>query len=63
MKNGFYSMLKALFVIKILKLLYWLVGHTGKPLDKKAKVNFKIYDVKDWQTNKSNTYIAHYLKK
>ena len=26
-------------------------GHVGKRLDKKAEVNFKIYDVTDWITN------------
>ena len=25
-------------------------GHVGKPTDKKAKVNFKIYDIPDWET-------------
>ena len=28
-------------------LLSWRFGYAGKRLDKKAKVNFKIYDVKD----------------
>ena len=30
MKNAFYSILKALFVLKILKFLIWLCGHVGK---------------------------------
>ena len=25
--------------------MFWLFGYTGKYLDRKAKVNFKIYDV------------------
>ena len=37
---------------KIFKFLRW---HLGKRLDKKAKVNFKISDVIDWQTNNCNT--------
>ena len=27
-------------------------GHVGKRLYKKAKVNFEIYDVTEWETNK-----------
>ena len=38
-------------------------GHLGKRLDKKGKVNFKIYDVTDWITNNYNTYIDQYPKK
>ena len=38
-------------------------GHVGKWLDKKAKVNFKLYDVRNWETNNYNAHIAHYLKK
>ena len=33
-----------------------------KQLDKKATVNFKIYDITDWETNNKNTYIVQYLK-
>ena len=25
-------------------------GHVGKRIDKKAEVNFKIYDIPDWET-------------
>ena len=56
-------MLKALFVLKIFKLLFWLVGSAGKRLDQTPKVNFKVYDVTDWETNNYNIYIAQYLKK
>ena len=38
-------------------------GHVGKRLDKKAKFNFKVYDITNWQTNNYNTRIAQYLKK
>ena len=34
-------MLKALFVLEILKFLPWFFDCVGKRLDKKAKVNFK----------------------
>ena len=63
MKNAFYFMLKALFVIKILKCLSSVFDHVGKPLDKKANINFKIYDIKDLEKNNCNTHIAQYFKK
>ena len=34
-----------------------------KRLDKKAKVNFKFYDIIYWETNNYNTHISQYLKK
>ena len=58
----FYFMLKALFVLKIYKLLSWLFGHVGKWFDLKAKFNFKIYDVTEWTTYNYNTYIPQYLR-
>ena len=48
MKNPFYFMLKALLVLEIFKFLSWLFGYVEKRLDKKAKVNFKNYDVIGW---------------
>ena len=52
MKNAFYFMfyfmLIALFVLEMLTFLSWLSGYIEKRLDKKALVNFKIYDVTDW---------------
>ena len=62
MKNAFYFMLKDLFILEIVTFLPWLFGHAERQLDKKAKVNFKIYDVTVW-TNNYNTHIAQYLKK
>ena len=44
-KNVFYFTLKALFVLEIFKFLFWFFDHAGKGDDKKAKVNFKMYDV------------------
>ena len=32
-------------------------GHVGKQLDKKAKVNFKKFNVLGWATNRYNTHI------
>ena len=39
-----------------------IFGQVGKRLDKKAKVNFKIYNVIIWVTNYYNTNIAKNLK-
>ena len=35
----------------------------GKRLNKKIKVNFKIYDVINWETNKYNTDTVQYVNK
>ena len=63
MKNAFYFMLEALFVVQILTFLYCISGFVEKRLDKKAMVNFKIHDVTAWITNLCNIHIAQYLKK
>ena len=34
-------------------------GHVGKRLDKKASVNFKIYEVTIWETNNYNTTLLN----
>ena len=61
MKNAFYFILKALFVLKIFKFLSWLFGHVGKTAWLENKVNFKIHDVTTWLTNNYNTHVAQYL--
>ena len=33
MKNAFYFTLKALFILKIFKFLFWFFGHVEKRLD------------------------------
>ena len=38
-------------------------AHMGKRPHKKSKVTFKIYDVKDWETNNYNKHISQCLKK
>ena len=63
MKNAFYFMLKALFVLEIFSFLSWLFGYVKERFDKKTVVNFKIYDVTDWTTDNCNTYVTLYLKK
>ena len=56
-------MLNTFFVLEIFELLSRLFDCVKKRLDKKAKVNFEIYDVTDWTTYYYNTHIAHYHKK
>ena len=63
MKNAYYFMLMVLFVLMSFIFCPDFSGHVEKRFDKKAKVNFEIHDVADWQTNSFNTYIAQYLKK
>ena len=63
MKNAFHFMLKAHFVLEIITYLSWLFGYVEKQLDKRAMVNFKIYDVTEWAINNYNTHIAQYLMK
>ena len=63
MKYAFYFRLKALFVLIIFKFLSDFFNHVGKRLDKKVKVNVKIYDVINWTTNNHNTHTVQYLKK
>ena len=56
-------MFKVLFVLEIFPCLSWLFGYLEKLFDKKAMVNFKIYDVTDWRINNYNAHINEYLKK
>ena len=62
MKKYFYFILKALFVLEIFTFLSWFFGYVEKRLDKKFKVNSKIYDVTDWSTNNYSLQIVQYLK-
>ena len=55
-------MLRALFVLDIFTFLSLNFGYVEKRLDKKAMVDFKIYDVTDWKANNCNTHIAQYFK-
>ena len=55
---------KAHFVLEVFTFSSWLFGYVEKWLDNEAMVNFKIYDVSDWRTNKQvNTHISQYLTK
>ena len=50
MKDAFYFMLKAVFVFEIFTFLSWF-SHAEKRLNKKVKVNSKIYDATDFTAN------------
>ena len=45
MKNAIHFLLNALFILKIFDFLSWFMRHVGNRFNKKAKANFKIYDV------------------
>ena len=57
-KSCFYFMLKVLFILEIFTFLYHIFGYVEKRLDKKAMVNFKIYDITNWITNICNIHTA-----
>ena len=57
MKNAFYFVLIALFVLKIFKFLSWVFGHVEKLAWLERYVSFEIYDVTAWSTNNYNTPI------
>ena len=63
MKNAFYFILKALFVLKILNFCVDFLAMQKKQLDLKEKFNFEIYDVTAWLKNIYITHIAQSLKK
>ena len=58
----FISSKKPFFFLKFLSFYPDFFFHLGKRLDKKAKVNFKTYDVTSWETNNYNKHIAQHLK-
>ena len=60
-KNAFYFILKTLSVLKFFVLNFF--GPVEKRFDKKAKINFKIFDVSTCETKNYYTHIAQHLKK
>ena len=59
-------MLKTFFVLEIFTFFcpgFLVIYDIEKRLDKKTKVNFKIYDVTEWLTTNYNIHITQYLKK
>ena len=63
MKNAFYFTSKAVFILKIFKVLARHFGHVAKRFDQKDMDDFKIYDVTVWLTNNCNIHIVQYLEK
>ena len=47
--------------VKYLNFCPNFFGHVGKRFEKKAKVNFKIYDVTDCTTNNYNPHTVYYI--
>ena len=61
-KNSFDIISKVFFsFLRYLNICLDFFDHVGKRPDKKAKVNFKIYDVRNWETNHYNTHVAQYF--
>ena len=60
----FLFILKTPFVLnlKIFKFLSWYFSQ-GKQPGNKDKVNFKNYDIINWETNNLNTHIIQYLER
>ena len=59
---------KAFSFLTFLSFCLDILGHLGKWLDKKVKVNFKMYDVMNWETNNNSKHsisqvYLKYLKK
>ena len=55
-------MLKALFVLEILRIFSWVFDCVQEQFNKNAQVNFKIYEVIDWIINNCNKHISQHLK-
>ena len=62
MTKLFYFMLKTIFFLKKFTFLPWVFGYAKNPIDKKAIVNYKFYDVTCWKRNNYNLRITQYLK-
>ena len=62
MKNAFYFILNAVFVLKIFKFLltFWACREND---GLKEKVNFKLHEITTWLINNCNRHIAEYLTK
>ena len=49
MKNTFYFVLTAFSFLSYLNFCSDFLDHVGKRFDKKAKINFKMYDLAGWK--------------
>ena len=63
MSNVFISSQKLFSFLRYLDFRPEFLIHAGKRLDERAKANFKLYDITDWETNNYNKHIAQHLKK
>ena len=63
MMNVFISSEKLFSFLRYLKFFPDFFCYIEKQLDRKAKVNFKIYGITNWKTKNYNKHIARYLKK
>ena len=63
MKNAFYFILKAYFVLKIVKFLSWRFNHVEKTAWLDRQDYFKIHDVTTWLENNCSRHIAQSLAK
>ena len=61
--NNFISSEKLFLFLKYKHFFPDFFSYLGKELDKKTKINVKIYDVTNWKANSFNKHIARYLKK
>ena len=61
--NASYFILKTFFFLEIFEFFPDFFGHVGKRLDKKAKINFKAYDVTSWEINNYNEHLVRHLEK
>ena len=59
LKNTYFTHLRS----SIFFFLFSPFGPVEKRLDMKAMINFKIYDVKNWETNNYNIGFARHLMK
>ena len=58
-KNAFYFILKVLSILEIFTFLSRFFAYA----EKKAMIDFNIFDVTDWIKNNYNTHIGQYLQK
>ena len=58
----FISSLKLFSILRYLKFCHDVFSQAGKQYDKKAKGNFKMYDIIDWEANNYNTQFRNYTK-
>ena len=58
-----YFTLKLFLFLRFLNFCPDFIDYIEERLQKKAKLDMKVYDIVNWEANNYNTHIAHYLKK